>query len=352
MMSPEKNRKKIRRLNLFRLGFFLFICSFLITSLIVIDGFFIILLTAFIINFSLQPPVNFLTTHLQLSRAKAVPFVFFTMVSLLVSICIWMFPFVSEQFASLRSEFPIYTAKTSEMILSVQKYFESFFSASSFDIHSRLEGFLFEKGRIFFKEIPANLTRATVILFLAPFFSYFMLKSELGLTRNLFFLVPNHVFQMFLGIYYKISKQIGNFVRARLLEAFLVGLIVGTMLTVLDVPYAILLGSFTSLTNLVPYVGPVVGSIPIFLVTLVNDYESQRTLLIMGLYFFTQFIDSMVLIPLLLSRFVNLHPLTIIVIIMAGAQFMGILGMIISIPIANAIKIIVMEVYQYVSDNI
>ena len=352
MISQEENKKKIRKLNLFRLGFFLFICFFLVTSLIVIDGFFIILLVAFIMNFAFQPPVNFLTTKFHLSRNLAVPLVFFTILGGLVSVSIWVFPFISEQFSSLKTEFPIYIAKTSEMILGMQRYFEAYFSSNSFDIHSKLEGFLLEKGGVFFRDIPSSLAQAAVILFLAPFFSYFMLKSELGLTRNLFFLVPNHVFEMFLGIYYKVTKQIGTFVRARLLEASLVGLIIGTAFTILEVPYAMLLGIVASVTNLVPYVGPIIGSIPVFLVAFVNDYESQQLMLIIGVYFFTQFIDSMILVPLLLSRFVNLHPLTVIVIIMAGAQFMGILGMIISIPLVNAFKITVMEIYQYVSDNI
>ena len=352
MISLQENRKKIRRLNLFRLGFFLVICSLLISSLIVIKGFFITLLLAFIFSFALQPPVNFLTLRFKLNRSLAVPLVFFTVIGTVSGVCFWFFPYISQQFASLRMEFPVYIAKASEMLLGIQTHFESYFSLSSFDIHSRLENFLLSKGRVFFQEIPTSFARFLVILLLAPFFSYFMLKSELGLTRNLFFLVPNHVFEMFLGIYYEISRQIGVFVRARLLEAFLVGLIVGTMLTVLKVPYAILLGIFASLTNLVPYVGPIIGSIPVFLVALVNDYESQQLMLIMGLYFFTQVIDSMILVPVLLSRFVNLHPLTVIVIIMAGAQFMGILGMIISIPLVNAFKITAMAVYQYVSDNI
>ena len=120
----------------------------------------------------------------------------------------------------------------------------------------------------------------------------------------------------------------------------------------MDFPFPIILGIFAGLTNLIPYIGPIIGSIPILLVALVNDYEFSQILLIMGLFFFSQIIDSMILVPILLARIVNLHPLTVIVIIIAGAQFMGIIGMIISIPLVNALKVSIMAVYQHISDNI
>jgi len=196
------------------------------------------------------------------------------------------------------------------------------------------------------------MAQSFTILLLAPFFAFYMMKSRLGLIRKLYPLVPNHVFEMFLTLHYKINKQVGVFIRGRILEACIVGLIIGTGLLILDFPFPIVLGIFASLTNLIPYIGPIIGSIPVLLVALVNDYEVSQILIVMGLFFFTQVIDSMILVPILLARIVNLHPLTVIVIIIAGAQFMGIIGMIISIPLVNALKVSIMTVYQHISDNI
>ena len=207
-------------------------------------------------------------------------------------------------------------------------------------------------GETFLQELPSLITQSFTIFLLAPFFAYFLVKSELGLTRALFSWVPNHIFEVFLRLHYEINKQVGLFIRARLLEAILVGCFVGTCLVVLGVPFAVLLAIFVSLTNLIPYVGPIIGSIPILLVTLVNDFETSRIVLVMGLVFFSHVIDSMILVPILLSRIVNLHPLTVIIIIIAGGQFMGVLGMIISIPLVNALKVSAMTVYNHISENI
>ena len=262
-------------------------------------------------------------------------------------------PFLSQQTDNLKTEFPSYIQKASSMIRGWQERFEdNFFPLEDLDMSTSLEGLLSSLGSAFFQDLPSTLTQSFTILLLAPFFAYFMIKNELGFTRKLYPLVPNNVFEMFLSLHYKISRQIGVFIRGRLLEASFVGAIVGIGFTLLDFPFALLLGVLSSLTNLVPYIGPLVGSVPVLLVALVNDYETNQLLLVMGVYFGAQLIDSMILIPLLLARIVNLHPLTVIVIILAGAQFMGVIGMLISIPLVNALKVSAMAVYQHITENI
>ncbi|MGI9548886.1 MAG: AI-2E family transporter [Bdellovibrionales bacterium] len=352
MIPLSASRNRLRRLNFFRISFFLLIFSFLLTALFIINGLFITLLLAFIINFVLLPPVNQLC-KLGISRNASTSLVFLTSLTFLVSLIVWSLPFLSQQFLNLKYEFPNYIQKTTLLITLWQENLETHFSfMKSIDLSSNLETFLRSLGTAFLQDLPSTLTQSFTILLMAPFFAFFMVKNERGLTRYLYPLVPNQIFEMFLGLHYKISHQIGIFIRGRLLEALAVGFIVGTSLVIFDFPFPILLAGFSALANLIPYVGPFVASIVIFLVALVNDYETSRILIVLGIFYAAQVIDSMVLVPIFLARTVNLHPLTVIVILIAGAQFMGILGMVISIPLASALKVSVMAVYQHVSDNI
>ena len=351
MISFEKKRAKIQRINLFRLGFFILFCSLLLTSLIFINGLFITLILAFILNFSLRPLVSFLT-RLKIPRPIAVPLVFISIIGLITSLLVWSFPFLSNQLKILKAEFPRYTEKLAFLIENWQRQFEThFFSLDEINFSSQLEKLLSSFGTTFLQEVPSLLTQSFTVFLLAPFFAFFLIKNEQGLTRNLFPLVPNHIFEMILSLHHEINKQVGLFIRARLLEAILVGTLVGVGLSLIQFPFALLLGVFTSLTNLIPYLGPIIGSIPVFFVALVNDYESTQVLFIMGFIFFCHFLDAFLIVPLLLSRIVNLHPLTVVIIIIAGGQFMGVLGMIISIPLVNALKVSAMTVYHYISDN-
>ena len=352
MTSYIQKQKRIKRLNFFRLGFFLIIFISLISSLFIIKGLFITLLLAFVLSFILSPPVNFLC-RLGLSRSQAVPIVFLSFLISVGSLLLWSFPFLSVQFKNLQLEFPSYIEQIAILMQEWQEHLEEhFFFLQDLQLSERFVTFLSSFGQTFLQDFPATLGQSFTVLLLTPFFAFYILKSRFGLIRNLYPLVPNHVFEMFLTLHYKINKQVGVFVRGRILEAFIVGLMIGTGLLILDFPFPVILGLFASVTNLVPYIGPIIGSIPVLLVALVNDYELSQILLVMGLFFFTQVIDSMILVPIFLARIVNLHPLTVIVIILAGAQFMGIIGMIISIPLVNAIKVSVMAIYQHISDNI
>ena len=66
------------------------------------------------------------------------------------------------------------------------------------------------------------------------------------------------------------------------------------------------------------------------------------------MYGFAQLIDNALLIHVLVARMMKLHPITVVVVVIAGAQFMGILGMIISIPVANAIQVTYHAIYQHI----
>ena len=352
MISSLEKQKRIRRLNFFRLSFFILLFSLLLSALFVIKGLFITLLLAFIISFVLLPPVHLLCKW-GVSRKLAVPLVFFSFLLGLAGLIFYSFPFMSRQFDTLQTEFPNYIDQISILISNWQEKVKSnFFFFQDLDLSERFKQLFSSLGGTLFKDLPSTLTQSFTIMLLAPFFAYFMMKSQLGLSRNLYPLVPNHVFEMFLSIHYKINKQIGVFIRGRILEAAIVGLIAGFGLFILDFPFPVLLGFFAAFTNLIPYIGPIIGSIPVLLVALVNDYEMSQILMAMGLFFFAQVVDSMILVPILLARIVNLHPLTVIVIIIAGAQFMGIIGMIISIPLVNALKLSIMAVYQHISENI
>ena len=192
------------------------------------------------------------------------------------------------------------------------------------------------------------ITNSFSVFLLCPFLAFFMVKDSHNLYRSFLSLVPNHVFETTLSLTHQISLQIGQFIRARILEAFIVGLITGIGLQFLSFPFALLLGLFAGLMNLVPYLGPVIGCIPALLVGIVNGMPLFDLSIVLSVYVIAQLIDNTILIPILVARMMKLHPVTVIVVVIAGAQFLGILGMIISIPVANAIQVAYHAVYQHI----
>jgi putative permease len=119
-------------------------------------------------------------------------------------------------------------------------------------------------------------------------------------------------------------------------------------LVLIDFPYAFVLAGFAGLTNLIPYIGPFLGAVPAFLIAWVEDPSGWLFLMIATVYLAAQLIDNFLIIPLLVAKIVDLHPVIVVLVIIIGAQIGGLIGMIISIPVACIIKLTIYAVYGHV----
>ena len=174
---------------------------------------------------------------------------------------------------------------------------------------------------------------------MAPFFAFFLLKDGRNITKKVLALVPNSIFELVLDLHHQINDQMAQFVRARLLEAGIVGLAVWAGLAAFSFPYAFLLASFAALLNLVPYLGPFIGAAPAVIMALINSNMEYGLLIVISVYSFAQLLDIFFIIPLVVAKIVDLHPVTVVVVIIIGAQLLGVLGMLISIPVTSALKV-------------
>jgi putative permease len=102
-------------------------------------------------------------------------------------------------------------------------------------------------------------------------------------------------------------------------------------------------------TNLLPYIGPIVGMIPGLVIALVDLGMGGQFWWIFCVYLLIAqiILDNFILIPILISRVSNLHPLLVILAIVMGGKLYGVLGMIIGVPIASIFNIIILEIRQY-----
>jgi putative permease len=183
-----------------------------------------------------------------------------------------------------------------------------------------------------------------------------MLQDGRRVSRSILSMVPNNLFELSLNLYHQLNDQMGGFIRARFIEAAIVGVVVWIGLQFCGFPYAALLGAFAGVTNLIPYIGPIIGAVPAVLIALispdamVSQTMSLNLIIITSIYFFAQLVDIVFVIPLVVAKIVNLHPVTVIIVIIVGAQVMGVLGMVISIPVASAIKLIFQTFYNHLVD--
>ena len=111
------------------------------------------------------------------------------------------------------------------------------------------------------------------------------------------------------------------------------------------IDYPILIGAVAGIANLVPYLGPVVGAVPAFLVSLTQFGDFRMLVPIAVLSIAIQAIDNMFVQPLCFAKTVDMHPLTVIVVLIVGNELMGVVGMLLAIPLATILKVSTVETY-------
>lgn len=349
--SPLEIRQRIiKRERLIKLFSFLSIILFAIAVILIIPGMLASFILAFVIAFIFKPAVSFLERRgMSTTLAVTVPFLVSSVfvaagVTLLV-------PLLTEQVITLQAELPKYITNFSEIIKTKSSHLDKIISQfSDINLTDQVLSFAQKSSTDFFAALPnvISLTLSTMIL--APFFAFFMLSDGRMFAKKLLAFVPNNLFELSLNLHFQIVRQMGGFVRARFLESALVGGIVWIGFLIIGFPYAAFLGLLAGVTNIIPYVGPIIGAAPALMIAFASGYSTLMIGVIVAIYVIAQVLDMLLVIPLVVAKIVNLHAVTVVVVIIIGGHIMGILGMIISIPVASIIKLIFIEFYNHVVD--
>ena len=202
-----------------------------------------------------------------------------------------------------------------------------------------------ETGNWFVKHGPGIMGNFLSWIFTIPFLTFVFLNEGRTIRRGFYQLVPNRYFEYFFLITTQIRRSISDYIQAKLIEAILVGTMVTVGLTLIHAPYAIVLGFSAGVTNIVPYIGPFLGAVPAILTTALDTQHSGIAISMTIVFIIANLIDLLVIFPLVVAKLVKLHPVILIAVAAVGEQYYGLVGILVSVPITAALKVIVHEIY-------
>ncbi len=349
-MSNLSIDPRIRRQQWIQLVVFVAIVLSAFVGLIVINNLLVSFVVALVCTYIVSPLVSRLEGA-GINRLTSILIVYF-LFSTITALSIWAIsPFLVEQFQSLKESLPRYVDGVVKLTDSINQMVNANGGdLFHIDLSDQVRGLLTDQSKKLVEGLPSFLSSSASVLILSPLLGFFMLKDGRQISRELLKLVPNNIFELILSLQDQISEQIAHFIRARLLESIIVGAVVMIFLWVIGFPFAILLAAFAAVANLIPYIGPLVGAAPGLIIVIVNSGIGIKLLFVALVYIAAQLIDVFFIIPLVVARVVNLHPITVILVVILGAEVMGILGMIISIPVAAALKVTLVTIYRHVTD--
>ena len=179
----------------------------------------------------------------------------------------------------------------------------------------------------------------TVLLYiiLFPILVYFFLFDRKNIIEGCLSIIPGDR-AMLSQVWSEMDIQLSNYVRGKVLEIFIVGIAAAILFASFSLNYGALLAVLVGLSVLIPYVGAFSITIPIVIIGLLQFGLGTQFYLLIGLYLLLQFLDGNLLVPIIFSEAVKLHPIVIILAVFIFGSIFGFWGVFFSIPLATFIK--------------
>lgn len=324
--------------------------TFCFFILIYIENLLISFVLAFVIYYLYSPIVS-MCERKGLKRGLSILAIYIINFVFLVGLFYTLIPMLIDQLALLEKELPEIQSGLLNLVSKIEDKLQNIAHFEKPLFRENLRSWMISQTSEFTSLIPKWVSDSLTTLFLTPFLAFFMLRDGSTIKRQFLDFIPNRFFETSLKLFHDMNEQVGSFIRARIAEALIVGFVTWVGLEIIGFPYAPLLAVFAALTNLIPYIGPIFGAIPAFIILFVNsdilfDSMSMNILAVSAVYLTAHILDAVVIIPVVVAKIVNLHPVTVILVIILGAQLLGVLGMIISIPVASLVKLFASTFYQ------
>jgi putative permease len=296
-----------------------------------------------IIAYLLEAVVNRLQ-RLGLPRMSAVTIVFLLFTAMLGFLLLGLVPLVSRQLTQLVLQFPYYVTTGQELLRHLPETYPQLVSEAQIEelinqLGQEVAG-LGQQALGWSLASVATLITLVVYLVLVPVLVFFFLKDKDLMIGWIAERLPRER-SLANRVWIEAEGQIANYVRGKVLEIFIVGAVTYVTFILLDLQYAALLATMVGFSVLVPYVGATVATLPIAVVAYFQFGWGWEFTQIMIAYAIIQALDGNVLVPLMFSEVVNLHPVAIILAILVFGGLWGFWGVFFAIPLATLVKAVI-----------
>ncbi len=276
-----------------------------------------------------------------LPRLPAVLIVFTAFVALLLFILLALLPLVMQQSVELIQQFPVMISKGQDALMRLPANYPNFISPEQLqELFAQARENLIELGQTLLSSSASSVIgvlTAIIYLVLVPLMVFFFLKDKEAIVRWVTRFLPKER-SLVNGVWQDVDGQIGNYVRGKFWEVAILLVVSFVTFSLMGLNYALLLGVLIGLSVIVPYVGATLVTIPVIVVGYFQWGWSEPFFYIMIAYGVIQSLDGVLLVPLLFSEVVNLHPVAIVIAILVFGGLWGLWGVFFAIPLATLVQ--------------
>lgn len=376
-MHPTPFQKKvfwaaISMVSVYAIGYVLYLVGSLVVQAIsFLQPVLIPIAIAAILAFLLEPVVQWLM-RLKISRIFSIIIVYLAVATTFVGILIWILPAGYRQGVVFLKDFPEYSQKTQNLVLSTmekvhklsdypllkgtdgesggQSQFSAFLTERIGEagvwLQKKVPDLAVESGRFLQRSLSGFLGVFGIMLsmILVPIFLFFFLKDSPSIADNWSRYLPMRASPLkneIVSLLSEINSYLVSFFRGQLLVSMIDGVLIAIALLVMGLDFAVLIGLMVGVLGLIPYLGMMIAWIPAVIIAAAQFGDWTHPVWVTVIFIVANNIDGIFIAPKIVGESVGLHPLTVIISVLAWSLILGgLLGALLAVPLTATMKVL------------
>ncbi|WP_214872623.1 AI-2E family transporter [Exiguobacterium sp. s140] len=301
----------------------------------------------------LNTVLSYIEERFHLKRYQGLLIVYITFIGILAISVVTLFPRIYSSLSSLINELPVYIRQIDVFLGEVNNYLKDYNAtiAQAIDFarfEDRYSGWV-ETAVLSSVSYVSSFTMTLINFLIGIVISIYLLKDKEVFARMfkrlLYALLPVGTAKTTIDIFQEMDYIFKRYIIGKSLDCLIIGVLAVIGLLIIGGLYALLLGVIVGVLNFIPYVGPLLGMIPAFIIT--YFYDPFTAVLVLLFIFLLQQFDGLWLGPKILGDSVGITPFWVITSIIIGGSLFGLVGMFVSVPITAMIQVVLSRLIDY-----
>lgn len=315
---------------------------------ILVSTLFAPILVSVFLYFLFAPIVDFLERK-KVPRSVGIVILYVVLILIAVISTINVFPTLMEQFKDLVNNMPQIVNQVTNKFGTLQQWIGNQNYVNINDLEKKLaDSFLLVVGGITggIGAIFNILSNVTLIIVTVPFILFYMFKDGHKFPKSASRFFPPSLRNEVIHIANETGETLASYIQGQTIVCLFIG--VGTFIgySIIGLQNALILALVAAITNIIPYFGPFIGGAPAVIVAAL--VSPKLAILVVVIIIIVQQIDSNLISPYIMGKKLNIHPLTIILLLLFAGNFAGVMGMILAVPTYAICKVLVVNIARII----
>ncbi|WHY00530.1 AI-2E family transporter [Neobacillus sp. DY30] len=306
-------------------------------------------LFAGVLYYLFRPLVNYLQLK-NIPRTLSILLIYVVFGLLITSLISLGGPVLKEQMKSFADSTPHLIEAISDKLTELQQWINHLQENDSVDIEKASDAITESVSSSLaaigtnFMNIIGVLASIVTVLATVPFILYYMLKEGEKAPQQILRLLPSQQQKNGRKILADLDEALSSYIQGQILVSFCIGVMLFIGYLLIDLDYSLLVAIFSMFTNVIPFIGPILAVIPAVIIASIDS--PMMVVKVLMVMIVVQQIEGHIISPQVMGRKLEIHPLTIISLLLAAGRMGGILGLIIAVPVYAVLKVIAHHTYR------